>query len=444
MSPRRQRGEGSLFKRESDGLWVGRVELGWIDGKRKRKTVYGKTQREVVLKLRDARKAADQGDLSTRATTVAQWLTSWVEQVVPAKPNIKPGTLGNYRSIVYAHLIPAVGNVRLDRLSLQHVRSVHKHCRDAGLSPTTVGHVHRAFGTAMNDALREGLVTRNVVSLVPKPASDIEEREPLTLAQTRRFFAAIEGDRLASRWHTAFLLGLRQGECLGLRWSMLDLDKGKADVAWQLQGLSWQHGCGSRSGKTWPCGRRADHCPSRSRDLRPGLVYEPLADRWVLQKPKAGSQRMVPLPEPLVASLRHRHELYLVEREQYETDHDLVWTDLTGRPVNPRHDRESWHAALKAAEIPPTDQHSARHTTATLLLALGVPERVIGSILGHSQVVTTRGYAHSDLSMQKEAIAGLSTALALGAATDAVVQEVVDAVDVLRDVQLPDDPASQS
>lgn len=411
MSPRRQRGEGSVFRRESDGLWVGRVELGWVDGKRKRKTVYGKTQREVVLKLREARKAVDAGDHSTRSTTVAQWLTTWLEDVVPAKPRMKPGTLVNYRSMVGKWLIPTIGNVRLDRLAPQHVRAVHQAAAKAGLSPTTVGHIHRALGTAINDAMREGLVARNVVSLVPKPASQVVPRRPLTLPESRRFFAAIEGDRLASRWHTAFLLGLRQGECLGLRWSMLDLTAGVADVAWQLQRVPFRHGCGSRVGKAYPCGKRADHCPGRVLDLRPGFEYVPLEGQRVLQKPKSGSARLVPLPPLLVASLEERRRKYETERGQYETDHDLVWCDLAGHPLDPRADRASWHAALTAAEIPRTDQHSARHTTATLLLSLGVPEHVIMSILGHSQVVTTRGYAHADLPLQQQALAGLARAL---------------------------------
>lgn len=414
MTKRRQRGEGSVFQRASDGMWVGRVELGWINGKRARKSVYARTQAEAVKRLRDARKAVELGDRTTASQSVAQWLTTWIEEVCPAKPRMKPGTLTGYRSIVRKHLIPAIGNVRLDRLAPQHVREVHRYALNHGVSPTTVGHIHRALGTALNDAMREGLVTRNVVSLVPKPAAAIIPRRPLELAEARRFFAAIDGDRLASRWHTAFLLGLRQGECLGLRWSMLDLDQGVADVAWQLQRVPYKHGCGLLMTSKPVCGRRADHCPQRSLDLRPGMDHIGLEGRLVLQKPKSGTGRVVPLPEPLVASLRERRARYVVEQAGFEVDYDLVWTDLKGHPLKPAEDRAAWHAALEAAEIPRTDQHSARHTTATLLLAMGVPEHVIMSILGHSQAITTRGYAHADLTMQKAAVAELGSKL-LGA-----------------------------
>lgn len=410
---RRQRGEGSVFQRASDGLWVGRVDLGWANGKRRRKTVYGQTQREAVTKLHAARKAIELGDSTTRTSTLTQWLTQWLVEIVPNKPRMKPGTLTNYNSMVHKWLIPTIGNVRLDRLSPQHVRQVHKATLAGGLSPTTVGHIHRCLGTAMNDALREGLVVRNVVSLVPKPAADIHPRSPLALDEVRRFFAVIEGDRLASRWHTALLLGLRQGECLGLRWSMLDLDEGVADVAWQLQTVPYRHGCGRLKTSHWTCGKRADHCPERYLDLRPSLVHWPLVKQQVLQKPKSGKGRIVPLPQPLVASLRERRALYLVEREQYEVDHDLVWANLDGSPIGVKRDRLEWRAALLAAGITHTDLHSARHTTATLLLALGTPESVIMSILGHSDAITTRGYAHTDVSMQRLALGGVATAVGL-------------------------------
>lgn len=411
MARRRQRGEGSVFKRASDGKWVGRVEVGWVDGKRKRKTVYGSTQAEVVRKLRKVHQAVEAGNRATSSLTVKAWLTTWVEEVCPSKPKMKPRTLVNYRSIVNRYLVPCIGNVRLENLAPQHVRQVHAYV-SARSSGWTVSNVHRALGTALNDAMREGLVTRNVVSLVHKPADPANDRGPLALEEVRRFFAVVEGDRLASRWHTAFLLGLRQGECLGLRWSHVDLEKGVADVAWQMQRVPYRHGCGTKQGASWPCGRRVDYCPDRALDVAPSFVYQRLEGQVCLQRPKTEkSTRVVPLPAPLVATLRHRHELYLAEREHYVHDHDLVWCRPDGGPVNVRTDRETWHAALAAAEIPRADQHSARHTTATLLLELGVAEGTIKRILGHSKVVTTRGYAHVNLGLQREAVSQIGAAL---------------------------------
>lgn len=438
---RRQRGEGAVYQRHDHkscpalvevigtdgkvkkvrpahtchGTWTGSVDLPGGDGvrERKRKTIYAQTQAGAIKKLREARKAIDAGNLSTASTTVEEWLTRWLKDVCPGKPRMKPKTLANYRSYVHGYLVPAIGNVRMDRLGVRHVRAVHHYVLDKGLSSTTAGHAHRILGTALADAMLEGLVQRNVVTLVKAPANDKSGRGALTLEQFVAFYRQVDGDRLASRWHAGFFLGIRQGEALGTRWDHLDLDGGVVDVAWQLQRIPYKHGCGERKGEKWPCGRRgADRCPERALDVQRGFEYEQLDGNLCLQRPKTdGSTRLVPLPEPLVVSLRERRALYLAERDAYTVDHGLVWTRPDGRPIDGSADRAAWHDHLKAAGIPDADQHSMRHTTSTLLLALKVPEHVRMSILGHSEAATNRRYTHVDLSLQRQAMALLGNAV---------------------------------
>lgn len=70
---RRGRGEGAVYQRASDGLWVGMLDLGIVGGKRRRKTVYGRTKREVREELRTLRAARDRGvDLPAPSLTVGQ------------------------------------------------------------------------------------------------------------------------------------------------------------------------------------------------------------------------------------------------------------------------------------------------------------------------------------------------------------------------------------
>lgn len=423
---RRQRGEGSLFQRASDGKWVGRAEVGWVNGKRQRKTVYGRTQAEAMRKLKQARQAIDRGDRNTSSMTLARWMDYWLNEIVPHKTRMKPRTLYLYRRVTARYIEPSLGNVRLDRLAPQHVRQLHREIQARGVGQATVATCHRVLRVALNDATREGLLMQNPASLVSAPAvAKSKRRRALEIPEVRRLFAVMDGDRLASRWHTAFMLGLRQGECLGLRWNAVNLEAGVADVATQLQRVPYQHHCGKQDLKTkaWPCGRRgADRCPDRKLSVQPGFDYERLEGNVVLQTPKTeGSTRYVPLPEPLVLSLRQRREQYLAERDQYATDHGLVWCQLDGRPVDSNADRKEWDKALAAAGISHTDQHSARHTTVTLLLALGVPETIIMTIVGHSEVMTTRGYQHTDLTMQRKAMESLGSALLPGPSSDKIV-----------------------
>ena len=114
---RRSHGEGSVFQRASDGRWVGRVDVGHADGKRKRVTVYGTTEREVLGKLREVVKAKERGqDFTTRRRTVAEWLTEWLDEV-KATDGTRPQTVRWYRWLVEHHVSPTVGGIKLDRLT---------------------------------------------------------------------------------------------------------------------------------------------------------------------------------------------------------------------------------------------------------------------------------------------------------------------------------------
>lgn len=413
MSPRRQRGEGSVFKRASDGKWVGRIDLGVIGGKRRRKTVYGRTQAEAVRKLREARKDAEAGNVNTAGITVSTWLTYWLDEVCPGKPRMKPKTLRDYRSKVDQYIVPALGKKRLDRLTAADVRALHRYITDPkskggrGLTATTAHHAHRVLGTALNDAMRDGKVTRNVVTLVPAPPMEASTKGALSLSEFAALMRHLDGDRMQSRWAFALFTGARQGECLGLTWPHLDLERGVADLAWQLQRIPYRHGCGEKaSAGEWPCGRkRADRCTARELDVRKGFEYKRLDGNLCLQRPKTkGSTRMVPLPAPLVVALQERRAAYEAERRHYVKDHGLVWARLDGRPIDGRKDWEEWSEHLKALDIEHQALHIARHTASTILLALGVEESVRMAILGHSEAATNRLYSHVDLTVQREAM----------------------------------------
>lgn len=411
---RRQRGEGSVSYDEQRGLWVGRLDLGRVsvNGKsvRKRRAVYAKTQKGCIAKLREVRKAADAGVLTTRSMTVEKWLEHWVDDIAPRR--VKPKTLATYRTYVHRYLVPAVGRVRLDKLTTAHVRDVHAYVLSLRKTSTTAGHAHRILGTALADAMRDDLVTRNVAAIESAPRNREAQRRPLTLDEVRRFAHVVDGDRLASRWVFGFLTGARQGEVLGLRWADVNLDAGVVNLATQLQRIPYRHGCGKRTTEGWPCGRkRADRCPLAELDVPPGFWFERLDGNLCMQRPKtSGSTRVVPLPAPLIGVLRQRHALYLAERDTYGTDHGLVWCRPDGRPIDGSDDREAWGAYLRAAGIPATDQHSMRHTATTLLLMLGVEEHVRMSILGHSEEATNRLYSHVDLTLQRDAMERLGAA----------------------------------
>lgn len=408
MARRRQKGEGSIYLRD-DNLWVGSFNLGMRDGKRRRKVVYGKTQREVVRKLETLKRTATQ-DMPTASMKLEQWLEQWLAEIAPRTG--KPSKVTSQRTSIRNYIVPVLGHHRLDRLTTSHVRELHHYVMvTKGLASTTAMHAHAVLSVALNDAMREHppLVQRNVASLVKAPSKRDNDRRGMSMPEALAVLrGAAQDGRLGARWLVALMLGVRQGERLGMRWQMLDLDKGVADLSWQLQRIPYKHGCGDA------CGRRQDRCPQRELDVQPDFTYTRVeGNRCLVRLKTRGSTRVVALPPPVVAGLRARHETVLAERDRYEVDHDLVWCREDGRPLEASEDWRAWRDLLQACGMPHLTQHEARHTTATLLQSIGVDEATRMAIMGHSEAATQRGYAHVDLTLQRQALDALGERLSI-------------------------------
>lgn len=419
---RRQHGEGTIYphRRDHNGKptrYAGQVELGWdSEGRRRRKTVYGRSEAEVVRKMQALRRQLlEQGDLPTADTTVTKWLEYWLREI--AADRLKPNTFRSYRTAVNKHIVPAIGRHRLATLSAQHVRQMHRALVDRGLSSTTALNAHRVLSIALNDAVREGRVPRNVAAVVRAPAKAVSTRRGLEVADAVSVLRTAAEQPLGSRWLAAFLLGVRQGERLGLRWSYLDLEAGIADVSWSLQRVTWAHDCTPR-GTDPTCGRkRGASCPQRRLPIPAGMEYQPVTGNLVLMRPKTKrSQRVVALIEPLRLALLRRQAEVEAERPNYKVDHDLVWCEPNGSPLDPRDDWADWQTLLKAAGVDHVTGHASRHTTATLLMELGVDPRVVQELLGHTALAVTDGYKHVSLTLQRDALNQLGERLELPAA----------------------------
>lgn len=401
---RRDAGSGALYQRTSDGRWFGSVTLpdDPVTGKRRRKVVSAKTQAGASAKLRKVRAELDKaGDLPTSSPTLARWLTTWLDRV--AAPRLKPRTLHTYRGYVDRYVVPTIGKYRLDRLTTDHVRQMHDGITGRGLSSTTALQAHRILVVALRDAEREGRVTRNVATLVDAPSKAVATRGALTAEDARTLLLSVAQDpQAAVRWGLALMAGLRQGEALGLTRDAIDLDTGILTVKWQLQRLPWRHGCADA-----PCGRkRAGDCPQRHVPIPAGQEAPQVDGGLRLTRPKSrAGWREVPLAPPL-------HEM-LVRYLAYRPTGmgGLILYRGGGRPLDPSDDSAAWHAALKAAGLPPVPLHSARHTTATLLYELEVPERTRVAILGHSSATVTAGYTHVAGAEMVDAMGRLGTLL---------------------------------
>lgn len=413
MSP--IKGEGTVYQRKSDNMWVCAIDLGTDEtGRRRRKTVTAKNKADLIAKRRKLIRDLEDGiDIIHTNMTVAAWLDRWHQDI--AKARLHPGVWTNYRTHLDRHIKPAIGKQKLADLGPAHIRAMHKRIADTPsrngggkVSGSLVLACHSVLAKALKDAVREGLIRDNPCDRVDRPVPKYQQREPLTADDAKQLLLSSgeSGDPLAAMWATALLTGSRQSELMGLTWDRVNLDTGTIDLEWQLQHLPSRHGCTKPGGEP-RCGiKRAGMCPQRILDVPDGFEHQHVHRSLCFTRPKTSTSiRYIPIPPLLVQALATHRETAI------DNEWGLVWARKDGTPYGHREIQIAWKAAVEKAGLPPCHMHATRHTTASLLLELGVPMEVIAQILGHSTILTTRGYAHANLEMAQKAMAQLGQAL---------------------------------
>jgi len=377
---RQPNGASSIYQGK-DGRWHGRVTVGTKDdGTPDRRHVSGKTRAETTTKVRELERQRDLGTVRKpgKPWTLAMWLTHWIENIAPI--TVSENTLSGYEVAVRVHLIPGLGAHRLTKLEPEHLERLYKKMQDAGSAPATAHQVHRTLRVALGEAVRCGRLTVNVAKIAKAPRLDEEEVEPYTEDEVQRILLAAGKRRNGVRWVIALALGLRQGEVLGLQWADLDLDAGVMRVRRGRLRPKYAHGCGDT------CGRKPGYCPQRT------LVRRETKDT----KSRAG-RRAIGLPDEVAHLLRRHQDAQAAERAQARqlwVDKDYVFTGPTGEPLNPNTDYHHWKDLLQEAGVRDARLHDARHTAATVLLLLGVDERVVMAVMGWSSAVMRKRYQH--------------------------------------------------
>jgi integrase len=360
---RRGHNEGTIYHR-ADGRWEARLTL---EGG-KRKSLFGRTRQEAARKLAEALRDRDKGlPIVGERQTVAQYLASWLDVKVQT---VDVGSWQRYEQQVRLHLVPELGDTRLARLTAQQVQLLYAHKLADGLSAQTVHHVHDTLKAALKDALRLGLLQRNVCELVDAPRVERAEIHPLTAEQAEALQHTVAGDRFEALFVVAIHCGLRQGELLALTWRDFDLEAATLTVRSSLQRAT--------------------------------------GAKRVKQPKTSHGRRQIALSTRAAAALRAHRTRQLEERlaaGQLWQEQDLVFPGPFGTPAS-YHAITEYHfkPALRRAELPDIRFHDLRHTCATLLLSRGVNVKVVSEMLGHADVaITLRVYAHVLPHMQRDA-----------------------------------------
>lgn len=366
MSGRRGRKEGSIYKRKSDGRWCGVIDCGYSsDGRRMRKVFYGASRAEVAAKLNKAVHDLSIGlPVITVRHSLSEYLDAWLADI---RHSVRPLTYQQYEGHCRLYLKPTLGMCRLDKLTPHMVRQFVDKMLSRGLSPRTVQLSLVILRHALSQAVKDGMIVRNVAKLVQSPRVVRHQFKVFSREEARRFLAAIRGHRLEALYIVALTLGLRQGEVLGLSWDAIDFDAGTLTITQSLERIG-----GKRYGS-------------------PG--------RLVLVEPKtAGSRRTLKLPDIALKALSSHRARQLQERFQCGRkwqDTGLVFTTRHGTPIEPSDLHGGFKRILADAKLPTMRFHDLRHSAATILVASGVPLKVIQTLLGHSTItLTANTYAH--------------------------------------------------
>jgi integrase len=317
-------------------------------------------------------RGAHEGSDERLGDFLEDWLTS-------IQHSVRPRTWRRYAEYVRLHIKPTLGTVTLSSLEARDLQHLYSGRMRAGLSPTSILHLHRALHRALSQAQLWGLVDVNVTTLVHPPKYDGIEVQALSPEEADGFLNAARGDRLETLYVLAITTGMRQGELLGLRWRDIDLERRSIRVTGSLQYIPGQ-----------------------------GLVRS--------QPKTRKSRRQVLLTHLGVKSLRHHRLQQDTQRSRSGErwrELDFVFTSKDGHPLYATNViNRSLPRILRSAGLRKIRFHDLRHTTATLLLGQGVHPKIVSEMLGHSNVgITLDLYSHATPTMQEVATSALDAIL---------------------------------
>jgi integrase len=358
------------IRRRGERSWEIKFDLGTDPLTGKRLTRYHSfkgTKREAEIELTRLKAGADKGDyIDASKETLAQFTDRWERDW--AASNVSPKTLERYQELIRCHVRPHLGNAKLQKLRAVNFAELYaKLLREGrgpgvGLSPRTVGHVHRVLHRALGHAMQWGLITANPVDGITPPKVETTEIEILTEDQARDVLQKLRGSELYPVVLLGLSTGMRRGEMLALRWKDVDLEGGRLRVEQSLE------------------------------QTKVGGL------RFKSPKTKHG-RRQIALAAFVIAELRIRWKAQQEQRLKLGVGKApgdaLVFGNWDGSPRSPNAVTKAWTQAVSTNKLPRVSLHALRHTHASQLIASGMDVLTVSRRLGHGSPMITLGvYGH--------------------------------------------------
>ena len=351
-------------RQRKPGVWELRVFVG-SDPESGRpiqlsRTVHG-SAREADEALRAFVDEATPARSDGVGATVGQLLDEWYSEC--ERLELSPTTMRTYRSQIDKRIRPQLGKLPLARLTAKHLDDFYGRLKDDSLSARTIHHYHATIAAALHQAVRWGWVRRNVAEM-SKPPKIVHRKVTVPSVDVVRRVVEIAEERdpeVAKLLMFAALTGMRRGELCGLRWSDVDLEQGRIEVARSV--VVVKGGVEDKSTKT-----------NRSRLVALDPVGVALLSDRLADATSAATNAGVEL----------------------DADAYVFAPEIDGRePFRPDYITSFFSKVRDTADAPHVRLHDLRHFTATQLIGAGVDVRTVAGRLGHSDPsLTLRVYGH--------------------------------------------------
>ncbi len=392
MGTRKGNHEGSIYK-DKQGHWRALVSLPTVDGKYKRKYIYGKTRKEVSEKMNEVlSQLRTNSYIEPYKTTLFSYLCTWLETY--CKNEVRMTTYINYETYVHKHIKDTIGGYRLCDINTILIQQFYndkakngKLNGTGGLSPKTMKNIHDMLHRALDKAVQLEMIPKNPSDFAVLPKRIKPEIRYFNVEEQKQLQYAIKGERLEMAVLLCLYTGIRQGELLGLPWKNVHID---------LDGTSYI---------------KITQALNRIRNPDTNATKRTLLQ---INPPKTKhSIRTIPLLPKIAEMLdKHKQEQARYLAENHLPDIGLVFPATNGREYDPRDFQRDFKTLLRRHNLRDIGVHGLRHSFATRSLQNGMSIKTLSAILGHNSCSFTMDvYCHIDPDIAAEEISCLNDIL---------------------------------